>query len=172
MKRTKSTKQESVAAKGLDWNNLTDEQFENLYGYPRNPPAPKPFASWIQPFNSRGLALYAQARELAAAINARKFIFPSGGERPMGGGVIPGDDEKGWTGAAVGIFVERWFGQESHSFTDPQTGLVYRTLLLRFVNGSTQNAGMILDKLSRFPLAQDYAVGQIAIYVEGSPTTG
>ncbi len=151
---------------------MTDEQFFNIYGFYRNPPPPKPFAQWKQPQNSRQLASYEQARALVAAINSYLIDFKDGGvPRPMGNGVLPGDDEgrireDGTQSETSGIYVPSWVGGPAgfkQGAAIDENGVKYGTLLLRFRKGNHgMNVGLFLDKLSRFPTAQDYVVRYLA----------
>jgi len=156
----------------IDWNNLTDAQFLNLYGYPRNPPAPPPFAKWEQPWNSMQLASYPAGRALVAAINAKLLSLPPNLDtpRPMGGGVLPADDESADPELALqitGLFVPPFYGLAPRSETGPD-GTKYFQLHMRFHNGAIIDVGLFLDKLSRFPLSQDYALSYLAAQVEAS----
>ena len=151
---------------------MTDQEFLNLFGFPRNPAPPSPpFGQWVEPYNGQQLASYAQARTLAAAINALKIQFGPGDPRPMGGGVLPGDDEitdVHATPALAGIYVPAWnnIGGPQQSATAPD-GTKYFTLCFRFVNGHVGlNVGLILDKFSRYPMSPSYVIGQIAAEAE------
>ncbi len=151
----------------MDWNNLTDAQFMNLYGFPRNPPVPPPFAKWEQPWNSIELASYGSGRLLVQAINSKLFPFGST-PRPMGSGVLSGDDEgvdPNATPMNVGLFVPSFYGLSPRTEVGPD-GTRYYQLHLRFNNGAIIDVGLFLDKLSRFPLAQEYAINYLAAEVE------
>ncbi len=147
---------------------MTDEQFLLIYGFSRNPPAPAPFAKWEQPWNSMQLASYAAGRALVTAINARLMTFGPN-TRPMGGGVMPGDDEAASAGEipTVGLFVPQFFGMASRVETGPD-GTKYVQLHMRFHNDAIIDVGLFLDKLSRFPLAQEYVVSYLASEVEAA----
>lgn len=152
---------------------MTDQEFYNRYGFWLNPPPPPPFAQWKQPMNSRGLSSYEQARALVKAINAHQIDFGNGTLRPMGGGVLPGDDEEqqaigretGFENKAAGIYVPAWLPGPG-GFRQPaveDAGVKYWSLHLRFKNGNAgMNVGLFLDKLSRFPLSQAYVVRYLA----------
>jgi hypothetical protein len=161
---------------------MTDAQFENIYGFPRNPapPAPK-FGQWVQPYNSQELASYTQARALVAAINSTLLKLDDGDPRLMGGGVLPGDDDPvtitalaqpGQPLPETGIFLPSWAAGPG-GFVQPHAtapdGTLYLHLCLRFQNGvSGMNVGLILDKFSRYPLSPAYVVMQIAAEAEGA----
>lgn len=167
----------------------TDAQFKAIYGVDRNPPPPPPFAKAEQPWSSKELSSYPAARALVDAINTRMFDFgradmsvnpPLSAQRPMGGGVIPGDDEKTQgpqestsspDGPPVGIFVPAFYQVAPPSRTGPD-GTVYYFLHMRFRNGAIINVGLFLDKLSRYPLSQSYAVRYLAAQIESSGTAG
>ena len=153
---------------------MTDQEFLNLFGFPRNPapPAP-PFGQWVEPYNSQQLASYAQARSLVAAINRTLIQFGAGDPRPMGGGVVAGDDEITDVNAPViptGIYIPGWSnvpGAGPENTATGQDGTKYFTLCLRFVNGHVgMNVGLILDKFSRYPMSPSYVIGQIAAEAE------
>lgn len=160
----------------FDPSTMTDEQ-RAMFGYPPlHPKAPAGFAKWEQPYNSMQLASYAAGRALVLAINARLFAFAPTPDipRPMGGGVIPGDDEAADANAAppfVGLFVPQFFGLAPRSETGPD-GTKYFQLHMRFKSGAIIDVGLFLDKLSRFPMAQEYAVNYLAFEIEqaGNPT--
>jgi hypothetical protein len=102
---------------------------------------------------------------LVKAINGYLITFVIGQDpRPMGGGVLPGDDEPDpASGSKVGIYQAVWGPLPEPPVVDPQTGAKYWHLLLRFDNGRTgMNVGLILDKFSRFPMSQDYVARYIA----------
>ncbi len=150
---------------------MTDQDFFNRNGFWLNPPPPAPFAPWKQPLNSRQLASYEQARVLVKAINGHLIDFGDGKPRPMGGGVLLGDDEidggleDGTQIERVGIYVPAWLtgpgGFRQQAVEDG--GVKYRLLHLRFKNGNSgMNVGLFLDKLSRFPLSQAYVVRYLA----------
>jgi hypothetical protein len=166
----------------------TAQQLYNLFGItPPVPPTP-PFGQWTQPYNSQQLASYQQARVLAAAINATKIMFVSGDPRPMGEGVLPGDDETVTDASGVssephlpatgqpGIYMMDWSavpgaGPEA-SATGPD-GTKYYPLLLRFQSGhSGMNVGLILNMFSRYPLSPAYVIGFIATEAEGVTAEG
>lgn len=168
-------------------DKMTDAQFENIFGFSRNPKPPAPFAKWEQPYSSKELASYKAARALVVAINAKIFDFGQGvmttdpplpAQRPMGGGVIDGDDEAtslnttsdAPPGPPVGIFIPPFFGLAPRSEVGPDE-TKYFELHLRFKNGAIIDVGLLLDKLSRYPLSQSYAVNQIAAEVEQSGAT-
>lgn len=151
---------------------MTDQEFYNRYGFWLNPPPPPPFAPYKQPYNSRQLASYDQARALVKAINSHVIDFGDGQPpRLMGGGVLPGDDElrpkeDGTEDKLVGIYVPAWLtgpaGFRQGQMID-EKGVKYGTLTLRFKNGNAgMNVGLFLDKLSRFPLSQAYVVRYLA----------
>ena len=128
------------------------------------PPAPPQlFASGNRALNVRQLSSYAEGRALAAAINNRP--------RPMGGGVAPGDDEfrpheDGTEDRTAGIYIPAWLvgpaAFRQGQAVDPN-GVKYYSLHLRFRNGrSGMNVGLILEKFARYPLSQEYALGEIA----------
>ncbi len=155
----------------FDPSTMTDEQ-RAMFGYPPlHPPVPAGFAKWEQPYNSLQLASYVAGRALVAAINARPMTFPPDtNPRPMGGGVLAGDDEFADVNAApqiVGLFVPSFFGLAPRMETGPD-GTKYVQLHMRFANGAIIDVGLFLDKLSRYPLAQEYAVSYLAAEVEAS----
>jgi hypothetical protein len=158
---------------------MTDQQFFNIFGFwPNpNPPVP-PFGQWVQPYNSQELASYVQARTLVTAINST--LLPLGGSTPipMGGGVLPGDDEATTMANPpaepqnTGIYMPTWSnvpGAGPEGSAVGPDGTKYYTLCLRFVNGKVgMNVGLILDKFSRYPLSPNYVIGQIAAEAESA----
>jgi hypothetical protein len=151
----------------FDPNALTDEQWLNIYGFPRNPPAPKPFAKWEQPWNSMELASYAAGRALVAAINSTPLQFVDGA-RPIGGGVLPGDDEQADPNAApaqVGLFVPSFAGISPRMEIGPD-GTKYYELHMFFNNRAVVDVGLFLDELSRNALAQTNTLKQLAMRIE------
>lgn len=160
----------------FDPSTMTDEQLAE-FGYPpRHPPAPVLFAQAEQPYSSMERASYKAARALVVAINARLFPFPPAVDmpRPMGGGVLPGDDETGNSTPTTGLFqppFAGWFGAAvptAFGATVGPDGTKYYPLHMRFKNGAVINVGLFLDKLSRFPLSQEYAVNYLAAQVEAA----
>lgn len=150
---------------------MTAQEMIN-FGITISTPPPPPFGQWVEPFNGQQLASYAQARTLAAAINALKIQFATGDPRPMGGGVLPGDDEvlENPPAQNTGIYIPSWINVPgagpSPSAVGPD-GTKYYTLCLRFANGKNgMNVGLILDKFSRYPLSPQYVIGQIAAEAE------
>jgi hypothetical protein len=107
-----------------------------------------------QLFNTAQLATWDAARRYAAILTAGPIV--------VGGGVLPETNDS----STSGIYLPTWTGEVEFAepnYVDPQTGLKYLFLHYRFRNGAVgMNAGLIIDKFSRFPMSPAYVLSALA----------
>lgn len=115
-------------------------------------------------FNLMELATYEEARALRELFN----------HYGTGGGVLPGDDEKGvvptvnpnfpWLPATIelpGIYQPSWVGGPA-GFPIPQGPGGKKFLHFRFKNGGEgMNVGLCIDKFKRYPTAPLYVINTL-----------
>ena len=117
-------------------------------------------------FNLAQLATLDQAKELAAQINATKFVDPKTGQPALIGRGVAAYSENN---AISGIYIPEWLtdaGFEAPSEVNPegQREFYYH---FRFQNGvEGVNVGLVLDRLQRYPSAPAYVLKALFDEVE------
>jgi hypothetical protein len=111
-------------------------------------------------FNRAQLATWDEARHLALTLSSGALV--------VGGGVRPETQDA----RTSGVYVPTWLGGPA-GFGEPaerdeKTGREYFWIHFRFLNGAEGvNAGLILDRLRRYPTASLYVLSALAAEVEG-----